>query len=169
MGSTWLVFHGVTFDHESHGGFLWAPVADRDGKRKPDWLAVADVRRGDAIYSCRDRIVTHVLLATGDGHSARRPPPPYPHPDGASSDGHRVAARYFELPRPRLALDTIRREALGHFNGHGGPLDHRGHGKMGYLYRLNEAATEYLRTRALRHLERDFSQAREVLPATGIE
>ncbi|MFZ5480642.1 MAG: hypothetical protein ACOZNI_28020 [Myxococcota bacterium] len=158
--TTWFVFHGVTFDHEFHGGFLWAPSADRDGKRKPDWLAVGEVRRGDVVYSCRARIITHVLVATADGAAARRPAPPYPHPDGATSDGNSVAVRYAELPRPRVALDTIKREALELFTGPGGPLDQRGHGNMGYLYRLNEGAAEYLRARALRVFEPELERIR---------
>lgn len=161
--TSWWVFHGVTFEHERTGGFLWAPSSTREGSRKPDWLAVGDVRRGDLIYSCRDRILTHVLLAVGDGEVRSRPSAPYPQPEGATAEGHRVSADYFELPRPRLAVDKIVRDQFEAFSGPSGPLDRNGNGNMGYLYRLGAVAASYLHRQCLRGVAPEFDARRERL------
>ncbi len=146
----WFVFQGLNFDVEMRGGFLWAPTTNAAGAREPDWVTVGKVRAGDLLYSSRNRVVTHVLVASEDGRPANRPPAPYPKPDGQSDVGNRVSVEFVSLNRPWLSLRKIAAEALPFFTGAGGPLDRRGNGNVGYLYELAEPARRYMAGAALR-------------------
>lgn len=54
---TFFVFQGATFDRESHGGYIWAPIANRAGNSFHHWDRLLDVRKGDIIFHGCDACV----------------------------------------------------------------------------------------------------------------
>lgn len=61
----YFVFQGNTFEEESRGGYIWAPIFD-SAKRKPHhWERLCDVKEGDIIFHGCGGYIKAVSVAKG--------------------------------------------------------------------------------------------------------
>jgi hypothetical protein len=68
------VNQGQTFKEEYKGGYLWAPIADPNGKRKWHWENMQKIKQGDVIVSYNSRLgVMGYCVALSDSYPHKKP------------------------------------------------------------------------------------------------
>ncbi|HEX7662155.1 MAG TPA: hypothetical protein VF444_22025 [Pseudonocardiaceae bacterium] len=70
----WWVNQSQSFNAEHDGGFLWAPRFKKDGGSPlPHWLAMTEVRKGDAVLHYASQKIKAISTATGRAKQAPLP------------------------------------------------------------------------------------------------
>ncbi len=141
---TFYVFQGSTFAKEYQGGYIWAPITNKDGSEKHFWARLLDVREGDIILHGCDGYVKAVSVAKGECYE-------YDQPNELAveaqwdTEGRRVDCDYTLIKHPIKTADftndiiRLNRVKYSPFNKYGG-------GNMGYLFELNrELARVFLK------------------------
>lgn len=131
----WWVSQGQTFQHESKGGYLWAPGPD--SANLYHWAAMDLVRPGDVFVSYVDQSIGAVITAQSSAELVERPAPYVV--EGWKGLGRRINASYVLVnkPIPINSLDHQTLESLAHFHG---PLNKNFTGNQGYLFSISDAA-----------------------------
>lgn len=160
---TFFVFHGSTYDRESRGGYIWAPVANRAGLSFHHWDRLLDIRPGDIIFHGCDGYIQAISTARGECYDCRQPEE-LRSEDMWEPEGRRVDCEYILIKNP-IKTTLVRDDILRLCNVKYAPFDRDGNGNMGYLYELNrELARIFLKETAKRNpLIRDIDFVRELL------
>lgn len=132
---TFYVFQGGTFDRESRGGYIWAPISSKDGGMPHHWTRLLDVRPGDIIFHGYNAHVQAISVARGECYECAQPAELRTE-DLWEQAGRRVDCEYIVLDRPIKTAD-YRDDILRLCNVKYAPFDKDGNGNMGYLYELN--------------------------------
>lgn len=141
---TFYVFQGGTFDRESRGGYLWAPVSSKDGSVPHHWERLLDVRKGDIILHGCNAQVQAVSVARDQCYDCRQPDELQPE-ELWEHEGRRIDCEYIVLDEP-VKTASLREDIIRLCNVKYAPFDKDGNGNMGYLYELNrELAQIFLR------------------------
>ena len=141
---TFYVFQGSTFDRESRGGYIWAPISSKDGGMPHHWTRLLDVRPGDIIFHGYNAHVQAISVARGECYECAQPAELRTE-DLWEQAGRRVDCEYIVLEQPIKTAD-YRDDILRLCNVKYAPFDKDGNGNMGYLYELNrELAQIFLR------------------------
>lgn len=126
-----IVFQGTAFDAESKGGFLWAPLANKEGKKFHYWDRLTEVKQGDIILHGCSGCIQAVSTARGEC---------YDHEDGRRIDCDYVmigdAVKTADYVEDILSICTMKHA----------PFNKRGNANSGYLYEMpRELAKIFLR------------------------
>ena len=141
---TFYVFQGSTFDKESRGGYIWAPLTSKDGGTPHHWTRLLDVQEGDVIFHGYNGHVHAISVARGKCYECVQPTELRTE-DLWELEGRRVDCEYIVLEHPIKTAD-YRDDILRLCNVKYAPFDKDGNGNMGYLYELNrELAQIFLR------------------------
>lgn len=132
---TFYVFQGGTFDRESRGGYIWAPICSKDGGMPHHWTRLLDVRPGDIIFHGYNAHVQAISVARGECYECAQPAELRTE-DLWEQAGRRVDCEYIVLGQPIKTAD-YRDDILRLCNVKYAPFDKDGNGNMGYLYELN--------------------------------
>lgn len=132
---TFYVFQGSTFDRESRGGYIWAPISSKDGGMPHHWTRLLDVRPGDIIFHGYSAHVQAISVARGACYECAQPAELRTE-DLWEQTGRRVDCEYLVLEQPIKTAD-YRDDILRICNVKYAPFDKDGNGNMGYLYELN--------------------------------
>lgn len=140
--AVWWVNQGKTFDHESAGGYFWAPLRDRRGGSPAHWRRMEEVRPGDIVLHYSDgfvRAVSRVREAP-----QRAPYPREAHGQYGGREGNLVYTHYHRLDPPVPRAVTA---GLNNLPTTDGPFTSSGAVQQGYLYRFSvEAVRELIAT-----------------------
>ncbi len=101
----WWVSQNKTFDEESAGHYLWAPLRDKAGQTPHHWATMLEVRPGDVIFCYVDQTAAAIAVA----QTAAVPSPrPFTSKEGEAweRDGRRIEAQY-ELLRPPFPIPPV--------------------------------------------------------------
>ncbi len=160
---TFFVFQGSTFDRESRGGYIWAPVSNSAGLSFHHWDRLQDVRPGDIIFHGCDGFVQAISTARGECYDCHQPEE-LRSEDMWEPEGRRVDCEYILIPNP-IKTVLVRDDILRLCNVKYAPFDRDGNGNMGYLYELNrELARIFLKETVKRNpLIGDIDYVRELL------
>jgi hypothetical protein len=140
--NVWWVNQGQTFREESSGGFLWAPLKDKNDNTPLHWAMMQEVRAGDVIVSYRDKRIVAISHTTAD--CELQPRPKDLSTDLWEEDGRLVPAEYFLLNEP-VPIEAIWTE-LRALNIPDGPIQQSGNPiKLGYLWRFSEEGLNVIR------------------------
>lgn len=141
---TFYVFQGNTFDRESKGGYLWAPISSKDGGVPHHWERLLDVRKGDIIlHGCKAQVQA-VSVAKDQCYDCRQPEELRTE-DLWEQEGRRVDCEYIVLDEP-VKTALFREDIIRLCNVKYAPFDKDGNGNTGYLFELNrELARIFLR------------------------
>jgi hypothetical protein len=151
-GMTFYVFQGGTFEHESSGGYIWAPIANRAGGTCHHWDRLLDVRPGDIILHGCDAHMQAISVAQGECYEAKQPEALRTE-DMWEQDGRRVDCEYEIIERPIKTSDYTE-EILRHCAVKYAPFDKDGNGNMGYLYEIDrDLARVFVRASAEKNPE----------------
>ena len=132
---TFYVFQGSTFDKESRGGYIWAPLTSKDGGTPHHWTRLLDVQEGDVIFHGYNGHVHAISVARGKCYECVQPTELRTE-DLWELEGRRVDCEYIVLEHPIKTAD-YRYDILRLCNVKYAPFDKDGNGNMGYLYELN--------------------------------
>lgn len=141
---TFYVFQGSTYDRESRGGYIWAPVTNKAGNTFHHWDRLLDVRPGDIILHGCDGYIQAVSIARGEWYDCYQPEELRTE-DMWDLKGRRVDCDYTPINHP-VKTATFVDDILRLCNVKYAPFDKDGNGNMGYLYEINrELARVFLR------------------------
>jgi hypothetical protein len=141
--AVWWVFQNKSYQRSRDGGYLWAPLVDKEGHRKSHWDSMDLVSPGDVVLSSVNRHIVATSVAKTTAFLA-----PQPDPQDAEfwgGEGRMVRVAYVDLPKP-LPVDSFQ-DLFPLLQVSGGPLNKDGGGKQGYLFEVPPTA-------ALRLLDR---------------
>ena len=128
-------FQGNTFDKESRGGYIWAPITNKSGSNVHHWNRLLDVRAGDIILHGCGGYVAAISAARGACYNC-------PRPDELQSEdlwdleGRRVDCDYIAIQNP-IKTSNFKNEILELSTSKYAPFDKDANGNMGYLYEIN--------------------------------
>lgn len=132
---TFYVFQGSTFDRESRGGYIWAPISNKAGKTFHHWEKIQDIRRGDIILHGYNGQVAAISVTRGECYECLQPDE-LKIEDLWDQEGRKVDCDYLQISFPIKTSDfhdDIKRLCKTKYS----PFDKDGNGNMGYLYELN--------------------------------
>lgn len=136
----WWVNQGASYHRAREGGYLWAPIEDKNGGTPEHWRAMRDLREGDVVLN-----YANTQLRACSGVLSQAAPASRPDPDADKAwgeDGLKVVVDYRELS-PTIALGDIPTEwRIGQ-----SPFTKDGGVKQGYLFPLSD---EFVRRLARR-------------------
>lgn len=161
---TFYVFQGSTFDRESRGGYIWAPISNKAGNTFHHWDRLLDVHPGDIILHGYNAHVQAVSIARDYCFECNQPEE-LRSEDLWDQEGRRVNCEYIVFKSPvktsQFTDDIFRLCSSVKY----APFDKDGNGNMGYLYSLNrELAQIFLRAAVSRNPNlKDVDYIRELL------
>lgn len=133
--SVFFVFQGNTFDEESSGGYIWAPITNKKGSNIHHWNRLFDVRNGDIIlHGCNGSVVA-ISRARSEAYECIQPEE-LRKEDLWDQEGRRVDCDYVIIKKPIRTLDY--KDIIIKLSGAKySPFNIEGKGNMGYLYEIN--------------------------------
>ena len=134
----WWVNQGSTHRNEVEGGYLWAPIASKGGRKLAHHRNMADLQVGDAVFHYWSSRIQAVSSITEK--AVHSPIPAELGNKGWQSDGRLARVRVDMLVDP-VSLEDI---PLEWRLGGGGPFNQTGSVKQGYLYPVSEDFTARL-------------------------
>lgn len=147
---TFYVFQGSTFDRESRGGYIWAPISNKAGNTFHHWDRLLDVRPGDIILHGYNAHVQAVSIARGECYECNQPEELRTE-DLWDQEGRRVDCEYIVFKIPVKTSEFVD-DILRLCNVKYAPFDKDGNGNMGYLYEVSrELARIFLRAAVSRN------------------
>jgi len=144
---TFFVFQGTTYDRESRGGYIWAPVTNKAGNTFHHWDRLLDIRPGDIILHGLDGYVRAVSTARGECYPCIQPVE-LSSEELWDRDGRRVDCDYITI-RNAIKTSDFLEDIIRLCNVKYAPFDRNGSGNMGYLYEIDrDLARIFLRASA---------------------
>ena len=142
---TFYVFQRETFDRESKGGYLWAPIANEKGNTFHYWERLQTVRAGDImIHDCNNEIVA---ISQTKGRSYQANEPSENEQENAVM-GQKIDCEYVVLKKP-VKTATLHEDILKHSRKYS-PFNRNGKGNNGYLYDLDQELAKIFVRRAVK-------------------
>lgn len=159
--TVWWVNQGATYGEERDGGFIWAPLRNKVGRRQAHWDAMDNVQRGDVILHYSNGF----LRAASVVEEPARPAPKPLNTDAWEENGRIIKLQYRDLngPIPLAAIpETLR-------IGHGAPFTVNGSVQQGYLFSVDEKLVTELADRfpELRDVLAEYNTSVGPTPATA--
>jgi hypothetical protein len=129
----WWVNQGTHYREERDGGYVWAPLADRNGRPMRHWESLREASPGELVLSYANGRLRGVGTIESDAVEAPRPAELG---DDWEEEGLMVKVRYSELPES-ISLDDI---PVAWRLEQGAPFDKRGVVQQkGYFFALGPA------------------------------
>lgn len=139
-----FVFQNKTYDLERRGGYLWAPLHSKNGRRVSHHERMKEIKHGDIIIHSYRQAIKAVSIAKTDAYEATRPkelPPRW------CETGWRVDSEYIVFEKT-IHFSEYKNELIKLQPEKGGPLkktgDGIGNGVEGYLFEANKEMFEFL-------------------------
>lgn len=136
------VFQNKTYQEELTGGYLWAPKKDSGGKSVHHWTRMSEVKAGDIIFSCVNRNIVSISVATKDSYSHNRPSE-MDRLELWKDEGWRVDVIYNELDIP-ISVDDHLHKIMSFETEKYFPISKTGRGNQGYLFPVAKDFGDYL-------------------------
>ena len=141
---TFFVFQGSMYEEECRGGYIWAPVANKEGLTQHHWDRLLDVWPGDVIFHGFDGYIQAISTARGECYDCIQPEE-LRSEDLWEPEGRRVDCEYIQIPHP-IKTALVQDDILRFSNVKYSPFNKYGTGNQGYLFELNkELARIFLR------------------------
>lgn len=132
----WWVNQNQTYHQEIHGGYMWSPKVNKNGKLNPYYEFMREVAPGDMIFSFADSRIKAVGIALSPCYDCPKPPEFGSAGKVWGDTGWRVDVRWRELrsqPAPKMHMAEIGPYLPSKY----APLQTSGHGLQGvYLTEL---------------------------------
>jgi len=132
---TFFVFQNSTFEQESQGGYLWAPVTNKTGDTFHHWDRLLDVRAGDVILHGHNSHIQAVSIARAACYDCVQPKELQTE-DAWDLEGRRLDCDYIMLDSPIKTANYID-DILRLCNTKYSPFNKYGTGNQGYLYEIH--------------------------------
>lgn len=146
----WWVSQNKTYKDERDNGYLQAPKKNENGQSPFHWRNVCNIQPGDLIFSYYKQRIVSISSAKTAAYDAPIPRE-WENVHDWYNDGWKVSVEYSDLENPPHIKDF--RDGLKQFLPDiYSPLTVKGSGVQGYLFKINEAAGEFL----LDHLNWDI-------------
>lgn len=160
---TFFVFQGSMYEEECRGGYIWAPVANKEGLTQHHWDRLLDVRPGDVIFHGFDGYIQAISTARGECYDCIQPEE-LRSEDLWEPEGRRVDCEYIQIHHP-IKTALVQDDILRFSNVKYSPFNKYGTGNQGYLFELNkELARIFLRETVKRNpLIGDIDYVQELL------
>jgi hypothetical protein len=133
--SVFFVFQGNTFDEESSGGYIWAPITNKKGSNIHHWNRLLDVRIGDIILHGCDGSVVAISTAKTEAYECYQPEE-LRKEDLWDVEGRKVDCDYVLIKNP-IKTSNYKDIIIKHSAVKYSPFNSDGSGNMGYLFELN--------------------------------
>lgn len=130
-----FVFQGSTYDRESRGGYIWAPISNKSGNTFHHWTRLLDVRPGDILLHSCNGYLQAVSTAQGECYDYTQPPELRVE-NQWDLTGRRVDCDYITIKRPVKTANFIS-DILRLCNVKYAPFNKSGNGNVGYLYEID--------------------------------
>ena len=138
-----VVFQGTAFDAESKGGYIWAPLTNKEGKKFHYWDRLAEVKAGDIILHGSNGCIQAVSTARGEC---------YEH-EMQGDNGRRIDCDYAVIENPVKTSEFVE-EILNICTMKHAPFNKRGCANSGYLYEMpRELAKLFLKNAGLQEVD----------------
>ena len=139
--NVWWVNQGTSYSNERDGGYMWAPLADRNGHPVAHWNLLEEVTSQDVVvhYSKGEiRALSCVKEA-----AVESPKPEAYEAEPWEEKGRLVKVEHFDL-NPPIPLGQVQEE-LNEIEITQGPLNREGRVNQGYLWRFTPEAFQVIR------------------------
>ncbi|MDO4710563.1 MAG: hypothetical protein Q4A75_01200 [Peptostreptococcaceae bacterium] len=133
--SVFFVFQGRTFDKEFKGGYLWAPISNKSGKKIHHWERMMTVSAGDIILHGSEGYIKAVSVAKGMYYNCDQPSE-LATENMWEKDGRKIDCDYMGLMK-LIKTSDFKDEIIKYSKAKYSPFNKEGAGNMGYLYELN--------------------------------
>lgn len=144
---TFFVFQGTTYDRESRGGYIWAPVTNKAGNTFHHWDRLLDVQPGDIIIHGVDGYICAVSTARGACYDCAQPVE-LSSEELWDREGRRVDCDYIMIKNAVKTSDFLD-DIILRCNVMYAPFNRNGGGNVGYLFEIDrELARIFLRASA---------------------
>ncbi|NLN97747.1 MAG: hypothetical protein GX127_05105 [Eubacteriaceae bacterium] len=129
------VFQGLTYERESNGNYLWAPIANSEGRTQHHWDRLLDVREGDIILHGYEGRVQAVSIAKGEAYDCDQPEELIEEGESGQK-GRRIDSDYtpFQIP---IETDDFIDEIISFPVEKYDAFNKRGKGNAGYLFYIS--------------------------------
>lgn len=132
---TYYVFQGKTFESESRGGYIWAPISGKSGQSLHHWELLTDVRAGDIIlHGCNGKVMA-ISVAKDRCYECKQPNE-LKTEDMWENEGRRVDCDYTRISHPISTSDfssAIEQYCKATYS----PFNINNRGRQGYLFEWN--------------------------------
>lgn len=98
MTRYWVVNQGKTFDDEFNGGYLWAPITNKIGRRSPFYTNVTKVKSGDVIFSLVKGTIPAIGICEDEFTDCKNPLTA--HKENWINDGWKIGVKFTKLDVP---------------------------------------------------------------------
>lgn len=132
---TYYVFQGKTFDSESRGGYIWAPISSKSGRSMHHWDRLTDVQAGDIILHGSKGKVMAISVVRDRCYDFIQPEELK---DGGywEREGRRVDCEYTRISHPIVTSDFS--SAIEQYcRAKNSPFNINNKGRQGYLFELD--------------------------------
>lgn len=132
---TYYVFQGKTFDSESRGGYIWAPISNPSGQSFHHWDRLTDIQAGDIILHGCDGKVMAISITRDRCYDFNQP-------EALKSDGYweregrRVDCVYTRISHP-IATSDFSSAIEQYCKAKYSPFNIKNSGSQGYLFELD--------------------------------
>lgn len=138
----WWVSQGVTYTKEYRGGYLWAPLISKSGKKIHHWESMKDVKNGDIVFSYVSQAIVAVSKVVSSPYEAIKP---FNEGEDWQRQGVKINLEYFILEKPlKLSIIIDDLQAILEKQSKHKPLNKWGQQNQGYLYPLIDEAGLFL-------------------------
>lgn len=137
-----FVFQNKSFNEQSSGGYLWAPIRASNGYKLHHYDRLKDIKKGDIIFHSFQQEIIAVSVAQTEAYEIEKP-----YDDGVYSNwgkrGRAINSDYYFISNPIKTID-FKKELLELQTSEHGPINRVGGGKQGYLYEVNKEMGEFI-------------------------
>ena len=159
----WWVFQGDSYARSREGGYLWAPLLNKAGKKVSHWESVDKILEGDMIISSAGGKIIALSVAKTAAF-------PSPQPSAADAEkwgfeGRRVDVAYIDIPQP-VPIEEIKELFLKEPYKNS-PIDQNGRGVMGYMFPVPERVAAPLLERINKSIDVEAAIAAGISSSAG--
>ena len=130
-----FVFQGNTFEKEYRGGYIWAPISDKNGQQPHHWTRLLDVCKGDIILHGCNGYIEAISVAREACFECKQPAELIA--EGLwENEGRRVDCDYVKIKKP-VKTSTFVGDIIRLNSAKYSPFNKNGNGNMGYLFEIN--------------------------------
>lgn len=160
----WWVNHKQTRNHEVHGGYLWSPLRNANGRRNQSYDNMALARPGDIVFSYADGRIGAIGQVVASADLSPKPTEFGTVGNYWNNEGWLVAVQFHESLQPIRPKDHI--TSIGPLlPAIYSPIQSNGHGNQGiYLAAISDALGEHLIRLLRMQTDRIFAAPLQEIP-----
>lgn len=139
MNKYWLVNLGQYYNEQREGGFLWAPLVNKAGRKESHWESLQNVKKGDIVFCNKKGFIVSIGIVLKPAYSFKIP---NEFNNTWEEYGRKIDVKYIDLEEP-FRFNEYKDYIKENIDANKNPFTVAGNAKMGYLFPLDSKIAEY--------------------------